>query len=1781
MRRFSSKLISTVLILSVFFTGILPQTAFADTGPISQTKPGNGAQPDFSSNKQVRQLYELTDLRDRYTKQFLNDDGSRTAEMSLEPIHYKDTNGKWQNISNKLVPLSEQGFSLQNEANSFKTSFADNSREPYLVSVKDSQAYSLAWGIENTNNVNSVKNNDTVTYPEIFSGVDLEYTQLPDGVKENIVLKAPGTSNYVTFNLKTGGLTPKLEADGSIGLYTAGDGKVPGTLKFSIPKPFMLDNNGAKSEAVTFQLKNTDQKDQYELNVVADYNWLSDPARSYPVKIDPIVTVCDESATIAADTFILDGYGTQDYNSNYMYSGYDSARQEPTRSLVKFTLPSIPSGAIVTDARFRVYRQTAIASDDDFLVSRITSPWTASSVTWDNINQAKDINNTKTPTAVTHVPGSLTGWIDFNIWAIAKYWYADPANNNYGLMLMNNQEGTQQSCFYTSNNGSNIPGLSITYIPDPLGLNPYWGYANTPWGSVNAMNGNFLSSSLDYSLTGRGIPIAVSRTYNSRDTGDVIGIFGNKWFSNLDMQLKYETWGRVLVDSSGAERPFIWTSDGQSFIAPTNYPMQLYKNGDGTFTVQEAYTNPGIINKAEYQIKDEMPSAKFNSGGKLIELKDGKGNTTIITWNGISSIVITDPSNRQVTINRNTNGRATSIQEPGGAQKATYSYDGSGNLTGVTYLDSVSGDKSISYEWNNSFITKVTDKNGTPIYLQYNSNNQLTSIGAVNMLGNPSFEDVDDINSDKPYLWTGIATQDNGAVTVANTNHTTGQSSVKLESVSKSGTSGLSYLYAYQTIKITPSQAYTLSSMIKTDSLAGKAFLQVQQLDGSYNPVSPQWISNRPGLTGTNGWTNSLLQFTTAATTQYLVVYAEIEHDATQFGGTAYFDGIQLEAGSQQSKFFGHSEFRNYTDNSSGTSVPTTMTTSPSGEQVKYQNNQWGNPILIMNNVKGNPPANTIMSWDASDCLRSLITPEHSKAGGDGKGYTYTYDIVGNMTSAKDPLDRNTSFDYYYNHLQQTTLPDSQKVSTTWDPVNLTGVTQIDQSLNSKAYIYNTNGNLTEESDTIGVADNRILNNNFETGYNAITAPTFVRSSSAYTLDGLQVGTNEPRFAAGKFGQALTIEKATTNLFDTVGSGASSDWTKWNHWGARSYWSSESQTDDPNYGKVYAGVNANSTETYLYDYWPYSITSGQPYTVSMYLKASQNWTGTATAYLTNSDWSFYAGANQNITLTTSWQKFTWTITPNQTLSSIGLGIKFANLPAGVTLSTARPQLENLPYATSYANSSRSGETLNLPTGLFSASQGTIETWVKPLRNYDSATGNSIQMITDVAGTGYNGLLLAIDQYGKFYIQAGTGSTVVKAISTTTAQKDTWYNVAGRWDAGGLSIFVNGVKESTTPSTLNISLSQTPMVGRQSDTNIRYLDGLIDDLRISNIARTDTAIQNSYSLQKPTGTDSNTTYKLNFDQNSGPVYQPANWTKSAPAGRVSQAEYDPTAPFGGSNVLHINPGTGAYASQQTDYIALNGIDDFIVSGDIKVQGSGADGVRLQVNWYNSSYVEIGQNRCFALTQTQDWKHYSMSLTPPAGSVYARVMAIAYTGFDGYFDNIQIEKSTQARDYNPLENSSFERDMTKWTASDSNSSITTTDKYSGTKSLKIEHSTTSGTSYTESQTVIPVKKGQSYSISGLLKTDFDNLGTGGGAWVHITYYDNSGVYLNDYATKLVTKDSGWTKYVYVLKPTQEGFYKVRLEMKNASGKAYFDNIRLSNGVETTQYAYDTLITIMLRR
>lgn len=95
------------------------------------------------------------------------------------------------------------------------------------------------------------------------------------GIKEEIILKKPIDQNWFEFSLSLKGLSAKKE-NGLWHFYNQEGKKL-----FFIPKPFMVDANGIKSEEVEIRI----EKDK--IMITADQEWLLAPERKYPISIDP------------------------------------------------------------------------------------------------------------------------------------------------------------------------------------------------------------------------------------------------------------------------------------------------------------------------------------------------------------------------------------------------------------------------------------------------------------------------------------------------------------------------------------------------------------------------------------------------------------------------------------------------------------------------------------------------------------------------------------------------------------------------------------------------------------------------------------------------------------------------------------------------------------------------------------------------------------------------------------------------------------------------------------------------------------------------------------------------------------------------------------------------------------------------------------------------------------------------------------------------------------------------------------------------------------------------------------------------------------------------------------------------------------------------------------------------------------------------------------------------------------------------------------------------------
>jgi RHS repeat-associated protein len=259
--------------------------------------------------------------------------------------------------------------------------------------------------------------------------------------------------------------------------------------------------------------------------------------------------------------------------------------------------------------------------------------------------------------------------------------------------------------------------------------------------------GNFSFSVTDLSIPVAGIPITVSRTYDTLNAATSKD-FGYGWSLNYrDVQLDvsfptpafddysnypaFQDGTRVYVTLPGGQREgFTFTPIPAMFLGAVFYyvpnfvpdpgvfdqlqvpQVQLTKLGDEYLTIEDFGLND--YNPADpeyggsYSIKtvDRKTYSIDAKAGTLQSVTDRNGNTLSFDDGGIYST-----TGRAVLFQRDPQGRIIAITDPRGNSLA-YSYDGNGNLATVT--DRL-GDVTAQYGYSSTqphYVTTVTDALG-------------------------------------------------------------------------------------------------------------------------------------------------------------------------------------------------------------------------------------------------------------------------------------------------------------------------------------------------------------------------------------------------------------------------------------------------------------------------------------------------------------------------------------------------------------------------------------------------------------------------------------------------------------------------------------------------------------------------------------------------------------------------------------------------------------------------------------------------------------------------------------------------------------------------------------------------------------------------------------------------------------------------------------------------------------------------------------------------------------
>jgi RHS repeat-associated protein len=244
---------------------------------------------------------------------------------------------------------------------------------------------------------------------------------------------------------------------------------------------------------------------------------------------------------------------------------------------------------------------------------------------------------------------------------------------------------------------------------------------------IDLASGNFWHTFPDLDLPGRGVPLALSHTYNSR-AASTLGPLGYGWTH------AYNVW----VDTSDPTLYYVHEGNGTIVPFPKSGPAyrrtlaQFQANVGGTYTLTQTQTGLRL---------------SFGTDGKLTQITDRNNYSTSLSYTSGRLQTVTDPASRTLSFGytlTSTTWYLTSVTDSS-SRSVSFGYDSAGNLqtandvtgrrTGFTYTAS-------------HLLATMTDPNGGITTNTYDASNRVsTQIDALQHSLQLSYQTLDTVRS--------------------------------------------------------------------------------------------------------------------------------------------------------------------------------------------------------------------------------------------------------------------------------------------------------------------------------------------------------------------------------------------------------------------------------------------------------------------------------------------------------------------------------------------------------------------------------------------------------------------------------------------------------------------------------------------------------------------------------------------------------------------------------------------------------------------------------------------------------------------------------------------------------------------------------------------------------------------------------------------------------------------------------------------------------------------------
>ncbi|MCA1701845.1 MAG: DNRLRE domain-containing protein, partial [Actinobacteria bacterium] len=230
--------------------------------------------------------------------------GDHVALISAQPQNFRAQNGSWQRIHHSLHPVTG-GF--QTGVGPVQVFF------PATLSAASGITFghggvSIALRLGSGSSTAQFDGDSTITYPNVADQTDLRVVATATGYEETLILRGAPSTNSFRWQIDAHGATLQVDEDGDLGVYFGGRQVA------TVPHPVVYDSatTGVRERAPGFDFALSQSAGTYQLDVVYETDWLADPARVFPVLVDPSPQVQDLDPS--RDTFASACSGEQDTN---------------------------------------------------------------------------------------------------------------------------------------------------------------------------------------------------------------------------------------------------------------------------------------------------------------------------------------------------------------------------------------------------------------------------------------------------------------------------------------------------------------------------------------------------------------------------------------------------------------------------------------------------------------------------------------------------------------------------------------------------------------------------------------------------------------------------------------------------------------------------------------------------------------------------------------------------------------------------------------------------------------------------------------------------------------------------------------------------------------------------------------------------------------------------------------------------------------------------------------------------------------------------------------------------------------------------------------------------------------------------------------------------------------------------------------------------------------------------------------------------------------------------